>query len=85
MATLLPNFALSVDESSVSELLLYSSVKRSLWTGGCCGTGVGEVIERKIVIPAPPAIWSRHSTSQGDNHCHLTIPFPSNALHIFQR
>lgn len=88
VAALFLKFELSVDESSsVSKLLLYSSIKRLLWAGGCCDSRVGEATERKIGIPAPPAIGCRQTTSQGDNHCHLTTLFPSNALHIrvFQR
>jgi len=55
-------FASCVDKSSVSELLLYPSVKRLLWAGSCCGSRVGEAIERKIGIPAPPVIEPRQST-----------------------
>jgi len=85
MAALFLKFAIFVDESSFSQLLLYSSVKHLLCPGGCCGSRGDQDIEIKIGIPAPLAIGPRQSTSQGDNHCHLTVPFPSNALHIFQR
>lgn len=74
MAALFLKFALSVDESSFSELMLYSSVNRLLWTGDCRLSRVGEAIQRKIGIPAPPAIGPRQSISHGDNHCHLTVP-----------
>lgn len=67
-------FALSVHESSFSGLMLYSSVKRLLWTGDCRLSRVGEAIQRKIGIPALPAIGPWLSISHGDNHCHLTIP-----------
>ena len=68
MVALFLKFALSVVESSTSELPLC----RLLWTGDCCGPRVGEAIERKIGIPSPPAIEPRQSNSQGDNHRHLT-------------
>jgi hypothetical protein len=74
VAALFLKFAVSADKSSFSELMLYSSVKRLLWTGDCRLSRVCEAIERKIGITAPPAIGPRQSISHGDNHCHLTIP-----------
>ena len=74
LATMFLKFALSGDESLVSQLQLYPSVKRLPWTGGCLGFRVGEDIETKIGIPAPTANEYRQSTSQDDNHCHLALP-----------